>query len=61
MGQRELWIRAHSRLGKVPVVLTLLELSSSLQYTTKPSNLPLWGGKVVVLVSWGGLHYYLQK
>ena len=41
--KRELWIRTHSRLGKTPVVLTLLELSSSLQCTTKPSNFPLWG------------------
>ena len=41
--QRELWIRAHSGLGKIPVVLTLLGLSSSLECTTKPSNLPLWG------------------
>ena len=43
--ERELWIRAHSGLGKMPVVLTLLGLSSSLQCTTKPSNFPLWGGE----------------
>ena len=52
---RELWIRAHSRLGKSPVVLTLLELRSSLEYTTKLSNFPLWGEKVVFLASWVGL------
>ena len=52
---RELWIRAHSRLGKIPVVLTLLGLSSSLECTTEPSNFPLWGEKVVFLASWGGL------
>ena len=53
--RRQLWIRAHSRLGKIPVVLTLLELSSSLECTTKPSNFPLWGEKVVFLASWGEL------
>ena len=53
--RRELWIRAHSGLGKIPVVLTLLGLSSSLQCTTKSSNSPLWGEKVVVLASWGEL------
>ena len=53
--KRELWIRTHSRLGKIPVVLTLLELSSSLQCTTKPSNFPLWGENVVFLASWGEL------
>ena len=52
---RELWIRAHSGLGKIPVVLTLLGLSSSLQCTTKSSNFSLWGEKVVFLASWGGL------
>ena len=36
-------------------MLTLLELSSSLECTTKPSNFPLWGDKVVVLASWGEL------
>ena len=36
-------------------MLTLLELSSSLECTTKPSSFPLWGEKVVVLASWGGL------
>ena len=41
--ERELWIRAHSGSGKIPVVLTLLGLSSSLQCTTKSSNFPLWG------------------
>ena len=50
--ERELWIRAHSGLGKTPVVLTFLGLSSSLQCTTKPSNFPLWGEKVVFLASW---------
>ena len=53
--KRELWIRAHSRLGKIPVVLTLLELSSSLECTTKPSNFPLWGEKVFFPASWRGL------
>ena len=53
--QRELWIRAHSRLGKIPVVLTLLGLSSSLQCTTKPSNFPLWEEKVIFLAFWGVL------
>ena len=52
---RELWIRAHSRLGKIPVVLTLLGLSSSLQCTTKPSNFPLWEEKVIFLAFWGVL------
>ena len=52
---RELWIRAHRGLGKIPVVLNLLGLSSSLQCTTKPSNFSLWGEKVVFLASWGGL------
>ena len=52
---RELWIRAHSGLGKIPVLLTLLELSSSLECATKTSNFPLWGEKVVFLASWGGL------
>ena len=42
--KRELWIRAHSGSGKIPVVLILLGLSGSLRCTTKPSNfLPLWG------------------
>ena len=49
--KRELWIRAHGRLGKIPVVLTLLGLSNSLECTTKPSSFPLWGEKVVVLAS----------
>ena len=53
--ERELWIRAHSRLGKIPVVLTLLGLSSSLQCTTKPSNFPLWEEKVIFLAFWGVL------
>ena len=55
LSTRELWIRAHSGLGKIPVMLTLLGLSSSLECTTKPSNFSLWGEKVVFLVSWGGL------
>ena len=38
--ERELWIRAHSRLGKIPVVLTLLGLRSLLQYTTNPTTSP---------------------
>ena len=54
-GERELWIRAHRGLGKIPVVLPLLGLSSSLECTTKTSNFPLWGEKVVFLVSWGEL------
>ena len=58
--ERELWIRAHSRLGKIPVVLTLLGLSSSLECTTKPSNFPLWGEKVFFPASWRGL-LNLQK
>ena len=37
---RELWIRAHSGLGKVPGLLTLLELSSSLQCITNPTISP---------------------
>ena len=53
--ERELWIRAHSGSGKISVVLTLLGLSSSLRCTTKSSNFPLWGEKVVFLASWGGL------
>ena len=53
--ERELWIRAHSGLGKISVVLTLLGLSSFLQCTTKSSNFSLWGEKVVFLASWGGL------
>ena len=36
-------------------MLTLLELSSSLECTTKPSNFPLRGEKVVFLASWGEL------
>ena len=51
----ELWIRAHRGLGKIPVVLTLLGLSNFLQCTTKSSNFPLWGEKVVFLTSWGEL------
>ena len=51
IGERQLWIRAHSGLGKIPVVLTLLGLSSFLQCTTKSSNFPLWGEKVVFLAS----------
>ena len=54
-GERELWIRAHSRLGKIPVVLTLLGLSNSLECTTKPSNSLLWEEKVIFLASWGEL------
>ena len=60
LNERELWIRAHSRLGKIPVVLTLLGLSSSLECTTKPSNFPLWGEKVFFPASWRGL-LNLQK
>ena len=58
--ERKLWIRAHGGLGKIPVVLTLLGLSSSLQCTTKFSNFSLWGEKVFfpgVL----GRTTYLQK
>ena len=55
LAQRELWIRSHRGLGKVPVMLTLLVLSSSLQCTTKSSNFSLWEEKVVFLASWGGL------
>ena len=36
-------------------MLTLLELSSSLECTTKPSHFPLREEKVVFLASWGRL------
>ena len=49
--ERKLLIRAHSGLGKIPVVLTLLGLRSSLECTTKTSNFFLWGEKVVFLAS----------